>query len=57
MTDMKYTAFDIDWKARKFRVGSCVAWAIAIVCLVWSGHLLLATPIAIPVFWKWLRGG
>jgi hypothetical protein len=61
MTDaspMKYVAFDIDWKAGKFKVGACVPWAIAVVVIaVTAPKALLVAPVAIPKLLKWWRGG
>jgi len=56
-SDMKYILLDLDLKRGKLRIGSCVAWVIAIIVLVWTGHLLLAAPVSIPAIWKWFRGG
>lgn len=55
--EMKYMLLDLDLKRGRVRIGSCVAWTIALIVLVWTGHLLLAAPISIPWIWKWFRGG
>jgi hypothetical protein len=55
---MKYVAFDIDWKAGKFKVGACVPWAIAVVVFAaMAPKALLLAPVAIPKLWKWWRAG
>jgi hypothetical protein len=54
--DMRYVALDVDLKARRIRVGSCVMWAAAIIVLAWTGHILLGVPAALPSIWKWWRG-
>ena len=53
--DMRHTAIDVDWKAKKFRVGSCVPWALAIIVMVLSGHILPAVPAMLPTLLKWVR--
>lgn len=55
---MKYVAFDLDWKAGKFKVGACVPCAIAaVVIAAMAPKTLFLAPVAIPKLWKWWRAG
>jgi hypothetical protein len=54
--DMKHTAFDIAWKGRRIRGGSCVMWATVIIVLAYTGHLVLAAPVSVAgLLQQWLR--
>ena len=43
-SDMKHTLLDWDWKNKPLRIGSCVAWAIAVIVLAWLGHGVTTVP-------------
>ena len=42
--DMKHTLLDWDLKNKRLRIGSCVAWAIAVIVLAWLGHRVTTVP-------------
>ncbi|HEY3739438.1 MAG TPA: hypothetical protein VGL53_06325 [Bryobacteraceae bacterium] len=48
LPDMKDTLLDIDWKARRFRVGRCGAVVIIAIVLGVAGKLKWGIPLAIP---------
>lgn len=52
--DMKYTAFELDFKQRRFRVGACAMWALVIGVLGIKGSIVLGLPYAAYRFLKGL---
>jgi len=52
---MRYVGVDLDWRQGRIRIGACVFWAIAIIVVACTGHLLLGLPATLPSIWKWFR--
>jgi hypothetical protein len=45
--DMRHMAVDVDWKNRRFRIGSSIPWMIALIVVACNSHPLLGIPVAL----------